>query len=135
MRYYIDTCIWFDYFENRSDKFRPLGEWALRLINKIIDEEGEFIFSDVLEKELETQYPREQIINYLKIIPLKLIKKVYYDKTQLKEAYELNKCLKISKGDILHAILARDANSFLISRDKHFSKITFINCYKPEDLI
>ena len=34
-RFYLDTCIWRDYYENRSDNFRPLGEWALFLINKI----------------------------------------------------------------------------------------------------
>ena len=35
-KYYLDTCIWRDYFENRSDKFRPLGDWAFSLIKLII---------------------------------------------------------------------------------------------------
>ena len=37
MKYYLDTSIWRDYYENRSDKFRPWGEWALILINKILE--------------------------------------------------------------------------------------------------
>ena len=52
-KYYLDACIWRDYFENRSDNFRPLGEWAFRLIKKIIDEGGLFVISDHLINELE----------------------------------------------------------------------------------
>jgi hypothetical protein len=36
-RYYLDTCIWVDYLENRQDRFRPLGDWALRLIKQIVN--------------------------------------------------------------------------------------------------
>ena len=31
-RYYFDTCIWRDYFEDRKDKFRALGDLAFYLI-------------------------------------------------------------------------------------------------------
>ena len=48
MKYYLDTCIWRDYFENREDKYRPLGEWEFRLIKKIIAEELEILFSDLI---------------------------------------------------------------------------------------
>ncbi|MFT7615376.1 MAG: putative nucleic acid-binding protein [Candidatus Woesearchaeota archaeon] len=43
---------------------------------------------------------------------------------------------KISLGDALHAILARDNNCILVTRDKHFQKITPICIpYKPEEII
>lgn len=34
MRFYLDACIWGDYWENRSDNFRPLGEWAFRYLSR-----------------------------------------------------------------------------------------------------
>jgi hypothetical protein len=51
MKYYIDTCIWRDYFENRNDKYRPLGEWAFRFIKKIINEDSLILFSDLVLEE------------------------------------------------------------------------------------
>ena len=60
-KYYLDACIWIDYFENRKDRFRPLGDWAIRIINKIIKENGLFIFSDHIIKELEKNYTKEEL--------------------------------------------------------------------------
>ena len=34
--YYVDSAIWRDLHENRTDKFRPLGEWAFELFRKIL---------------------------------------------------------------------------------------------------
>ena len=34
-RYYVDTAIFRDYCENRVDRFRPLGEWALAFFKKV----------------------------------------------------------------------------------------------------
>jgi predicted nucleic acid-binding protein len=135
VNYYIDTCIWFDYLENRNDNLRPLGDFAISLINKIIDEEGIFIFTDILMQELLKKHSQEKLNYYLKIIPSQLIKNVKINKNQLLEANKLNKILKISLGDVLHAIIARDNYAILISRDKHFQEIDFIKCFKPEDLI
>ena len=39
-KYYIDSNIWRDYFENRSDRFRPLGDWALMFFKEIIINES-----------------------------------------------------------------------------------------------
>jgi hypothetical protein len=33
---YIDAAIWRGLHENRSDRFRPLGDWAFELVKKII---------------------------------------------------------------------------------------------------
>ncbi len=135
-KYYIDTCIWKDYLENRSDKFRPLGDWALRLINKIIKEDGLFIFSDHLIIELEKQYSAEKINDLLGIIPNKLVNKIETKEEQAKEALYLKNKLNIPFGDALHAVLARDNNAVLVSRDKHFYELTKeVSIAKPEDLI
>lgn len=46
-KYYLDACIWRDYFENREDRFRPLGEWAFRLVNYHYINEMASCFKDV----------------------------------------------------------------------------------------
>jgi len=128
-KYYLDACIWRDYLENRSDKFRPLGEWAFGLIKKIIDEEGLFVISDHLINELKSNKIEE-------IVPNKLIVFVNFDYIQTRRASKLSKKFRIPKGDALHAILAKDHNAILITRDNHFNKIYgYLDIMKPEDLI
>ena len=135
-KYYLDSCIWKDYFENRSDRFRPLGDWALELIKKIIKEEGLFIFSDHLIKELEKQYSHEVLDNFFEIIPIQSIIKVETTEQQAKEAFQIKNKLKIPYGDVLHAIIARDNDAILVTRDKHFYELAQkINVKKPEDLL
>lgn len=68
-KYYFDTCIWRDYFENRSDRFRPLGDWALDLINQVIQNDGFILYSDFIILEMQNKYHKKQIIEILKIVP------------------------------------------------------------------
>ena len=136
MKYYFDTCIWIDFFENREDRFRPLGEWALRLINKIIQENNTLLYSKLINKELNKFYTEELIKERFLIFPAEILKKVAIIDEQIKESRILSKKLKIPRDDVLHAIIARDNNAIMITRDKHFyelSNITIIK--KPEDLI
>lgn len=136
-KFYFDTSIWRDYYENRSDKFRPLGEWALKLINKII-EEGDIIFySDFVVKELEITFSIVEIEKIFEIIKTsKSLVKVEINKGQVKEASKLAKERSVAFGDALHAILARDNKALLISRDKHFDELTdIVETKKPEELI
>lgn len=135
-RYYLDSCIWRDYFENRSDRFRPLGEWALRLIKKIIKENGLFIFSDHSIKELNKQYSPEELDKFFAIIPKQLIIKIETNSYQAREAFKIKKKLNIPFGDALHAIVARDNNAIMVTRDKHFYELPEEAIIKkPEDLI
>jgi len=135
-KYYLDTCIWRDYFENRSDKFRPLGEWALELIKKVINENDLFVISDHVLKEFENIYSENELKRFFDIIPEKLIIKVVMNKKQVKETLELMKKFNVPFGDALHAILARDNNSILVTRDKHFLELQdIVKIKKPEELI
>lgn len=47
-RYYLDTSIWRDYFENRTDRFRPLGEWAFLFIKKAVQNSDLILYSGCL---------------------------------------------------------------------------------------
>jgi len=65
-KYYIDACIWIDFFDNRSDRFRPLGDWAIELLNKIVRENGLIIISDHLINELKQRYTKDDIDKLLR---------------------------------------------------------------------
>ncbi|MBR9690069.1 type II toxin-antitoxin system VapC family toxin [Candidatus Woesearchaeota archaeon] len=137
MKYYLDTAIWRDYYENRSDKYRPLGDWALELIKNMIDDGDFVLYSEFVLKELKIKYTKKEIEDILNIVNEKdLLIKVDVSETQIKEAVTLSKQRKIAFGDALHAILARDNNAILISRDKHYLELLdIVDCRKPEDLI
>ncbi|MBN1376781.1 PIN domain-containing protein [Candidatus Woesearchaeota archaeon] len=49
---------------------------------------------------------------------------------------KISRKINIPKNDVLHAILARDNNAILVTRDKHFYKLAEkIIVKKPEELI
>ena len=135
-KYYLDTCIWIDYFENRSDRFRPLGEWAFFLIKKIIQDDDLIIYSDLVEEELQVIYSEKEIKKIFSIAPKEILVKVSNSIKQLKEAIHYSKRFNIPKKDALHAVLARDNEAILVTRDKHFYELTRdIIVKKPEELI
>lgn len=94
------------------------------------------IFSDLVEKELKKELPEEGVKNIFHIVPEKILKKAHANQDQLKEAIALSRKFKIPKSDALHAILARDNNATLITRDKHFYELhEEVEIKKPEDLL
>ena len=136
VRYYLDTCIWRDYFENRSDRFRPLGEWALMLIKKIIEENNIIFYSEFIIEELQEAYTLKEIENIFSIATNDVLIKIEVCGEQLKEAVILSKRCQIPRKDALHAILAKDNNAILVTRDKHFYELEKeISVKKPEDLL
>jgi predicted nucleic acid-binding protein len=133
-KYYLDACIWIDYFENRSDRLRPLGDWAFSLIKKIIDENGLIIFSDLVFEELCALYSQEAIVSMLSICPEDTLIRITASYRQINEAKVLSRKLRTPLKDTLHAVLARDNDAILITRDKHFTEL-FGKVSKPEELI
>lgn len=134
--YYLDTCIWRDYFENRSDRFRPLGDWALALIKKIIAEEGNIIYSDLVEEELLIELSAEKIEDIGEIVPKEMLIKIKSTPEQIKRAEQLARRLQTPRKDTIHMVLAMDNNAILVSRDKHFHEFQrFVAIKKPEDLL
>ena len=64
------------------------------------------------------------------------LRRVHIYKEQIDEASKLAKQRNVPKADALHAILARDNNAQLISRDWDFEKLKDISRVKlPEDFI
>lgn len=136
-KFYLDTSIWRDYYEDRSDGYKPLGKFALQLLFKIIKDLNPINYSDFVVEELRIKYSNEEIIAILSIFyHLNLLVKVPISKEQAKEASVICKKRNIPFGDALHAILARDNKSIMVTRDKHFQKLKDIAEIKnPEDLL
>ncbi len=137
MKYYLDTSIWRDLYENRSDRFRPLGEWAFELFRLIRQNKDVVLYSDLVVKELLNNFDQEEIDKIFKIaMEENAFVKLNITDVQEKEARVLCRTLKIPANDCLHAILARDNNVTLVARDRHFEQLMFLaNIKKPEELI
>ena len=137
IKYYVDTAIWRDLHENRTDRFRPLGEWAFELFRIIRENKSIVLYSDLVTDELFINYDEKEIKKILQIATReKLLIKIEITELQSKEARILSKNLNIPKNDCLHAILARDNAAVLITRDKHFELLQHVvDVRKPEDLI
>lgn len=135
MKYYFDTSIWFDYFENRSDKFRPLGEWAFALLAQIRERKDVLLISDVVLQEFAVKFTELQIKDLLKPFVSVLVEIAATDKQNI-EAGIIARIRKLPRADALHAVLARDNDAILVSRDNHFGILCDIaQVRKPEDLI
>ena len=135
-KYYIDTSIWIDIYEDRKGfNNEPLGEYALKLFAFIRKEKHKLIISDILIRELERYYSMEKINGMIKIYE-NLIERIITTQKQRNEAKIIGEQNNLPPGDALHSIISRDNNLILVTRDKHFKKIEFISkSYKPEELI
>ena len=135
-RYYFDTSIWLDFFENRSEPNLPKSEWAHKLVNKILKDNSIILFSDVNMLELKAiGYLSEEINNLLKeLMPLLIF--IESTERQIGKAKDLGLKRDIPKRDALHALIARDNKAILVALDNHFQKILdIIMSKKPKDLI
>ncbi len=137
MKYYLDTCIWRDLHENRVDRFRPLGEWALRLINNIIENKDKVLYSELTVIELKIKFNESEIEEILRIAKDEgRLEKVNISSIQQKEARVIGRKIRLPWEDALHAILARDNQAMMITRDKHFAEFQgMIEIKKPEELL
>jgi len=135
-KFYVDTAIWIDLYEDRTDyKNESLGSFALKLVGFIKLKMYKLIITDILINELEMRYALAEIKGMFK--PFESItENILSTRNQREEAARIAKIRDIPPGDVLHAILARDNKLILITRDKHFRKLRDISKhYKPEDII
>ncbi|MFH1210286.1 MAG: PIN domain-containing protein [archaeon] len=135
-RFYVDTSIWRDYYEDRRDGIRPLGEFAFRFLLTCKAKRYKVLYSKWVVNELKNRYDKNKIKEIFSILS-GLLEEVNLNNEQAKETKRLKNQLKsIPIADIIHAILARDNNAIVISRDKHFQELDFIaETRKPEDII
>jgi len=122
VKYYFDTCIWRDFYENRMSKIgRPLGKYATELFMKILKRKDKILFSKSILGELKKDYSEKEINDLLNILFIsKILIKIEIKKEEHEEAKKLSKKRNIPYIDCLNAIQARNNKAIMISQDKHF---------------
>jgi len=135
-KFYFDTSIWLDFLENRDEPNMPKGTWAKELIKKIIKENNKILFSDNNMLELINcgylEFEIEELLNKLNSII------IYVEATEkeIGKAKDLSQKRDLPKKDALHALIARDNNSILITLDNHFKKLIDITFpHNPKEFI
>lgn len=136
MRFYLDTSIWIDLYEDRKGfNNEPFGKHAWDLIAYIKAIKGKIVVSTFLLKELESRYSLGQIRGMTFLFEGMMIKAGVSD-FQASEARRLSKERNVPFGDAIHAVVARDNAAFLVSRDRHFALLADIcSVIPPEKII
>jgi len=136
-RYYVDTNIWLDLLESRSSSLKPFGEFAFQFFKKCLDRKNCVLYSQIVLDELTLRHSLEDVekhcfglfqrTNLLEFVPAA--------EWQKNEAVRIALSRGVSKSDAVHAILARDNNAVVITRDKHFNLLQDIaKSLTPEEV-
>ncbi|MFH1588104.1 MAG: PIN domain-containing protein [Candidatus Diapherotrites archaeon] len=136
-RFYVDSCIWRDFFEERKDCFRPLGEFAFLFLKYCKKNNCVIIYSEMILKELAVFYGMKKTLYLLETAKewCQLIK-AEISEDQVAEAEKIKQKFEVPFGDALHAVIARDRKAVFVSRDLHFERLKeFVECLKPEEII
>lgn len=134
-KFYLDTAIWRDYFEDRKDGIRPLGEFAFQFLKNCEKKDCKVLYSETVVHELRKDYSDKRIKqvfssfeHFLEIVPI--------SNEQYLESKKLTRIKTEShESDILHAVLARDNKAVLITRDFHFETLRdIVEIKAPEEV-
>ncbi|MFH1072396.1 MAG: PIN domain-containing protein [Nanoarchaeota archaeon] len=134
--FYLDTCIWRDFYENRTDpKGRALGKSATIFLLGVMKEKDVVLYSDIIIDELKAKYEYAEIAALLATASrLMRLKKVEIREEDYREAVRLSLDRKLPVGDALHAVVARNNHAILVTQDKHFRKLhDIVAVRRPEE--
>lgn len=95
------------------------------------------IYSEAVIEELEERLTRQEIEErcFAVLEGRKLIQRVEFDKKDVKEAEMLSRKERVAFTDALHAVIARNNKAEVVSRDKHFERLSrVVNCLFPEEV-
>jgi predicted nucleic acid-binding protein len=136
---YFDTNIYLDYFENRSDKLRPLGEFALSVIQRTFKCEYIIVISDMITKELDKLQKNKNLQELFDELESrhKLIKIILEPEDIIKARKITNDHLHFE--DAVHYVISKKANvDILLTSDREFSECgngVKIRTYETLDLL
>ena len=135
---YLDTNVYLDYLEGRTDKLRPLGEFAFQLIKRAIECEFKIVVSSFVIEELENNIDMDKVDDLFDTLKkLNKIINLFPIKDDKDKAKELSKNRDTHYSDALHAVLANRAGAeFLVTRNiKHFSNLNdLVKVVYPESI-
>lgn len=132
-KFYIDTAIWRDYFEDRKDNLKPLGEFAFQFLNECRKHGCRLLYSEPVLFEL-----RNFSVQWAGIVSSfeKLLTKSPANKRQLAEARRIARERSLPFNDVFHAVIARDNGAIAITRDSHFRELSdIVESKAPEEVI
>ena len=137
---YLDTNILLDYYLDRKDGIRPLGEFAFRLLKESVGCRYSVLISDLTTEELRSALKISEKDVWREVLfSLKYARKIRLVQSsdkQYDEARRLSKEIGIHQKDMLHTIIARDNHASIVTRDKHFDIVrNLVNVYLPEELV
>jgi predicted nucleic acid-binding protein len=135
--YYVDPCIWKDYYDNREEpQGKPLGKFALFFLHKVMTNRDTILISRLTFDELQKYHSSQELLEMFRLLHmLALLKKVDIDSTDIISAEILSKDTRVPRKDCIHAILAKKHGAILITRDGHFSQLQeYVTIRKPEEL-
>lgn len=137
MRFYIDTCVWRDHHEDRVGKGgRDLGKESSQMLWRIIKNKNTIIFSDIVIRELQNYYLEEdvkQLFTWLATLTSTefIESTINIRKTAMKIGGERD----VPANDALHALLAKESESVLVTQDKDFEKLKdIVTAKKPSEV-
>lgn len=136
--YFLDSCIWRDYVERRHNLFgKDLSGPVYKMFLKIIKKKDVVVYSSLILRELNNKFTKDEIEEILNLFYyLKILKKADITQFQIDEAKLISIQRELPLADVLHAIVARDNDAILVSRDKHFLKLTdLVKIIRPEDIL
>lgn len=116
---YVDTNVYLDYFEGRTDYMRPLGDFAYEVFQRTLSCEFTIILSGLVVKEILNNRDEEQV--YDLINELKEKNKIIKTKATFEDkekAGQIVKQKRTSFPDTLHAVIAqRMGAEYLVTRN------------------
>lgn len=133
-RIYIDANVYLDYFEDRTDGIRPLGEFAFQVFKRALRCEFEIVISNKIMNEIDNHCRTAARLNALFEELLKKQKLIRINAT----IEEKNKAKEHeAHNDLLHYLLAeRTGCKFIVTRNiQHFSDFPgFVKAVLPEEI-
>ena len=94
-------------------------------------------YSTFTLKELKSKLSDQTIEKHLfrQFRDSRILKEAKISGSQMREAVKIASNRSVPMADALHAILARDNNAVLVSRDSHFNLLQDVApVFKPEDV-
>ncbi|MDD9953463.1 MAG: PIN domain-containing protein [Candidatus Woesearchaeota archaeon] len=133
MKYYLDTCVWMDYLEEREGGDKRFGSDAEKLLAQICSRDDIIIISRIVIAELQ-KYHKKEIQEIMEFFESTL-KYVDIEEHQLEFATHFASRRNVQVADACHALLARKNDAILVTQDKHFEKLKdIVEVKKPREL-
>ena len=84
--FYLNTSIWRDYFEDRNDGLKPIGEFAFQFLMKCVSRKNKIIVSNEVKNELMNYFSNEKVQEVFSSFK-EIIVEVNYSEDQVKKAH------------------------------------------------